>query len=212
MIRAYDESYLNKAQIALGLMMQFAVYDLGYEPDDFFSRFALSEIGISFEKGMPKYTVGMSGYELAYEVIRATEESAGIKEPTYKMSRSPEYWAGWALAFYQWYSGYDFMNILAAVPLTKIIAMYPTYHEMDIMQFVDRMDEHMRSAYPQTKLRIRRKNCGLSQSELAADSSVPLRQIQLFEQRQRDINKTAAETLLQLSKALYCNMEDLMER
>lgn len=62
-----------------------------------------------------------------------------------------------------------------------------------------------------TRLRIRRENCGLSQSELAADSGVPLRQIQLFEQRQRDINKTAAETLLQLSKALYCNMEDLME-
>ena len=76
---------------------------------------------------------------------------------------------------------------------------------------MDRMDEHMRSTYPLTRLRIRRENCGLSQSELAAESGVSLRQIQLFEQRQRDINKTAAETLLQLSKALYCNMEDLME-
>ena len=65
----------------------------------------------------------------------------------------------------------------------------------------------MRSAYPQTRFRIHRENCGLSQSELAAESGVPLRQIQLFEQRQRVINKTAAETLLQLSKALYWNME-----
>ena len=63
----------------------------------------------------------------------------------------------------------------------------------------------MRSAYPQTRFRIHRENCGLSQSKLAADSGVPLRQIQLFEQRV--INKTAAETLLQLSKALYWNME-----
>ncbi len=53
---------------------------------------------------------------------------------------------------------------------------------------------------------------GFSQSELAAESGVPLRQIQLFEQRQRNINKTAAETLLRLSKTLCCRMEDLMEK
>jgi len=40
---------------------------------------------------------------------------------------------------------------------------------------------------------------------------VPLRQIQLFEQGQRDINKTAAVTLYKLSKALCCRMEDLLE-
>ena len=37
------------------------------------------------------------------------------------------------------------------------------------------------------------------------------RQIQLFEQRQRDINKASAVTLLMLSRALHCRMEDLIE-
>lgn len=51
----------------------------------------------------------------------------------------------------------------------------------------------------------------LAQSQLSAESGVPCKQIQLFEQRQRDINKTVAETLLRLSRLLYCRMEDLME-
>ncbi len=51
----------------------------------------------------------------------------------------------------------------------------------------------------------------MSQSDLAAYSGVKLRQIQLFEQRQRNINKASAVTLLKLSRALSCRMEDLME-
>jgi DNA-binding Xre family transcriptional regulator len=127
------------------------------------------------------------------------------------MDKSPEYWSGWALAFYQWYSGRSFMDILSAVPLSEIIRMYPVYHEMDIQQFVDRMDEILKEAYPATRLKTRRVTSGMSQSELAADSGVALRQIQLFEQRQRDINNAAAITLLQLSKSLHCRMEDLIE-
>ena len=74
------------------------------------------------------------------------------------------------------------------------------------------MQEEMKNAHADTNLRMRRKACGFSQSRLAAAARVPLRQIQLFEQRQRDINKTAAETLLRLGRALGCSMEDLMEK
>jgi len=35
--------------------------------------------------------------------------------------------------------------------------------------------------------------------------------IQLYEQRQNDINKAQAGTLLNLTKALGCEMQDLME-
>ena len=83
---------------------------------------------------------------------------------------------------------------------------------MDISQFVDPMDVQMRQASTQTRLRQRRDTCGMSQSDLARDADVPLRQIQLFEQGQRDINKTSAVTLFKLSKALHCKMEDLLER
>ncbi len=46
---------------------------------------------------------------------------------------------------------------------------------------------------------------------VSKSSGIPLRQIQLFEQKQRDINKTSADTLYRLSKALCCKMEDLLE-
>ena len=47
---------------------------------------------------------------------------------------------------------------------------------------------------------------------LAEKADVSIRQIQLFEQRERDINKTSAETLNKLSKALHCKMEDLLDK
>lgn len=51
----------------------------------------------------------------------------------------------------------------------------------------------------------------MSQRELADLSGVSLRSIQQYEQRTKDINKTVTESLLALSRALGCRMEDLME-
>ena len=56
-----------------------------------------------------------------------------------------------------------------------------------------------------------REYANLSQRELAETSGVPLRQIQLFEQGQRDINKSQVHTLLLLSKALSCDIETLID-
>ena len=211
-IRAYSEEYVAGAQRNLGDAVDFAVMTLGLEPDVFGRVFAASDTARQFGSGNPRYVAGMNGCELARKVLTETNTPFADAEDARYIDKGPEYWAGWALAFYQWYSGESFMRILSAVPMEKIIAMYPVFHEMDLMQFVDRMREKMKEAYPRTNLRRRREISGLSQSELAAEADVPLRQIQLFEQRQRDINKTAAETLLRLSKALCCRMEDLMER
>ena len=37
MIRAYSEMYLDRAQTALATMLDFAVNDLGWDPDAFLS-------------------------------------------------------------------------------------------------------------------------------------------------------------------------------
>lgn len=211
-IHAYFEEYVAGAQRNLGDAVDFAVMTLGLEPDVFGRSFAVSDTSRQFGNGNPRYVAGMNGCELARKVLTETHTPFADAEDAMYIDKGPEYWAGWALAFYQWYSDDSFMKILSAVSLEEIIAMYPVYHEMDIMQFVDRMREKMKEAYPTTNLRRKREISGLSQSRLAAESGVPLRQIQLFEQRRRDINKTAAETLLRLSKALCCRMEDLMER
>lgn len=211
MIRAYDKVYLDKARIALGRMLDFAVYDLKYDIADFFNLFIGSGVARRFETGDFAVLVGMSGVELAYEVL----ERSGIKnqriKPNYTASRSEEYWTGWALAYYQWETAMRFAEIVRYVHIKDIRALYRPYHEMDIRQFVDRMDEMYKAAKPETNLKLLRKRAGLSQHGLAELSGIPVRTIQQYEQRQKNINKAQAEYLVVLSKVLCCNVEDLME-
>lgn len=210
-IRAYDESYVSGAQNVLGHAVDFAVMSLDLDPDTFGNSFAVSQVSKQFAAGNPKYVAGMNGCDLVRIILTETNTPFTDTEDAMYLDKSPEYWSGWALAYYQWHSRRSFMDILSAVPLSEMIRMYLVYHEMDVRQFVDRMDELMNGAFPTTRLKARRVTSSMSQSELSADSGVALRQIQLFEQRQRDINNAAAITLLQLSKSLHCRMEDLLE-
>ena len=60
---------------------------------------------------------------------------------------------------------------------------------------------------PLKQMRI--KN-GLSQSGLSKASGVPLRTIQQYEQRQKDLAKARAEYLIALSRALNCDPSRLI--
>ena len=212
MIHAYDKVYLDKARTALGRMLDFAVYDLKYDIEDFFVLFITSGIAARFEKGDYRVIVGMSGVELAYKVLELTKGEENRIKPQYSADRSEEYWAGWALAYYQWDTALSFEEIVRAVPMKRIVQMYSPYHEMDIRQFCDKMNERYRTAQPETNLKALRQRSGLSQRELSEQSGVPLRTIQQYEQRQKSINKAQSEYLLMLARALCCNMEDLLEK
>ena len=211
MIRAYHKVYLEKARNNLGRMLDFATYDLGYDPCTFFDLFINSGLAKGFEKGEFNLTVGMSGVELAYRVLELTNLQIEDPQPRYTADRSPEYWAGWALAYYQWETALSFLDILECVPLDDIIRMYSPYHEMDIRQFCDRMNELYREANPETRLKQIRQRAGMSQSELAEQSGVPVRTIQQYEQRQKNINKAKAEYLVMLARVLNCPAEELIE-
>ena len=56
-----------------------------------------------------------------------------------------------------------------------------------------------------------RKNSGLTQRELAERSGTSLRMVQLYEQRQQDIRRAEAQTLVSLSHILGCDVVDLFE-
>lgn len=211
MIRAYHKVYLEKARNNLGRMLDFATYDLGYDPCTFFDLFINSGLAKGFEKGEFNLTVGMSGVELAYRVLELTNHQIEDPQPRYTADRSPEYWAGWALTYYQWETALSFLDILECVPLDDIIRMYSPYHEMDIRQFCDRMNELYREANPETRLKQIRQRAGMSQSELAEQSGVPVRTIQQYEQRQKNINKAKAEYLVMLARVLNCPAEELIE-
>jgi len=212
MIRAYDKNYLEKARTALGRMLDFAVYDLKYDLSVFFELFLSSGVAALFEQGDYTVTVGMSGVELAYKVLEASKVPYERVKPKYTADRSREYWIGWALAYYQWETALHFSEIVRYVPISDIAALYSPYHEMDIRQFCDKMNDLYRAAQPETSLKQRRKNVGLSQRELAEQSGVPIRTIQQYEQRQKSINKAQAEYLVMLARVLCCDVEDLLEK
>lgn len=67
------------------------------------------------------------------------------------------------------------------------------------------------NAYSETNLKRIRTIYGCSQKKLAEMSGVSLRSIQMYEQRNKDINKAQSESLYRLAKALGCKMEDLLE-
>ena len=212
MIHAYDKAYLEKARTALGRMLDFAVYDLKYDLSVFYDLFLASGTAALFEQGDYSVTVGMSGVELAYLVLESSDVPYDRVKPQYAAERSAEYWAGWALAYYQWETALRFSEINRCIPIQDVVRLYSPYHEMDIRQFCDRMNALYRIAQPETRLKQRRKNAGLSQRELAERSCVPIRTIQQYEQRQKSINKAQAESLVMLSKALCCGVEDLLEK
>lgn len=210
-IHAYDEEYLWLAQRVLGDALDYAVYSCELDADQFFGMFLASGVAEQFGNGNPMYVAGMTGCELVKKVVsKSGMNMQDISEEMY-LDKSPEYWAGWALAYYQWYTGKSFSRIHQAVSVRDILYLYPMLHEADIMKFVEIMNEKLQAFYVETNLKRIRRLVRLSQSELAENSGVSLRQIQLLEQREEDINKIQAINLFKLSRILGCKCEELLE-
>lgn len=208
-IRAFNELYLSDAQTNLANAFDYAI-NVCKQPADIFGEiFARSDYAKKFECGDPAIVSGKSGVELVKVILAKTVDS--FPQPQFSQDRSPEYWAGWALAYYQWYSAKRFRDIFARIPLSQIILMYKVFHEMDITAFVESIDRRYNEIEVETKLRSLREVRGLSQRELSNISGVKLRSIQLFEQKVNDIDKAQAHTLYKLARVLGCTIEDLLE-
>lgn len=137
MTTAYNEAYLDDAMQNLGDMVEYAVCDCGYDPDEFFGWFISSGIAAKFEKGNPKYVVGMSGVELAWEVLRAINISVKQTVCEDRFYKGREFWAGWIMAYYQWITGKRFEDIVGGgLTLFQVFSMY-ILHEADVSKFVD---------------------------------------------------------------------------
>lgn len=211
MTHAYNELYLSDAKKSLGTMFDYAVNDCKYKIEWLVELFLKSGYAKKFETGNPAVVSGMSGVELTRNIVYAVYKEDIVIEAVQPFDKTPEYWAGWALASYQWYSGYRFEDIFERVRMSEILDMYPLFHEMDITRFYEAMDEKMMQSLPDSKLKKVREAAGLSQRELAEKSGVSLRSIQMYEQKNNDIDKAQAHSLYKLAVALGCSMEDLME-
>lgn len=212
MIHAYQECYLNSAKRNIGIAFNYAINVCKISGADFVNMFLISNISKRIENGEPLYLKGKSGIEIAKEII---EQSTG-KEIEYKeiinYEKSKEYWIGYAITYYQWYSNKKFRLIFNAISYYDLEKMYFTLHEADISKLVEILDDIFKKKYPDTNLKRIRMEANLTQTELAKRSGVSLRSIQMYEQKNKDINKANVTSLYMLSKALNCNIEDLIEK
>ena len=211
MTRAYNELYLSDAKNRLADMFDYAINDCKEEPDWFAVLFVQSGYAQQFERGNPTIVSGRSGIELAIDVLYYAYREQRPKERRYSQERTPEYWAGWALAEFQWHSGRRFKDIFDSMPFSRIVSMYKVYHEMDISRFIEYAERICSEIKRDTKLKTIRESRGLSQVELAQQSGVKLRSIQMYEQRVNDIDKAQGQTLYKLARTLGCSVEDLLE-
>ena len=118
---AYSEMYLEDAMRTLGEAVDFALCDQGLNPAELTAILSNALEIKQFERGMPRVICGMSGDELAREIIaRAGLKPAECRE-SYPFDRSPQYWAGWVLAYTQWASCLGFSDLFEVAPFDCVI-------------------------------------------------------------------------------------------
>jgi len=125
-------------------MLDYAVYDCGCDGDAFFSQFICSGVATQFERGNPKFVGGMSGVEVALEVFRRATGNTPEAEPSAAEDKSPEYWAGWSIAYYQRYTGIRFSDMVAnGLTVSRVCSMY-VLHEADVSKFAEAANQIVR--------------------------------------------------------------------
>lgn len=210
---AYSELYLDDAMNILGEAVEFAVCDLGYEPDEFFNLFITSGVASNFENGNPKFVTGMSGAELVNTVLCSVGKKRTEKKPSASLDKGREYWSGWISAYYQWQTNGRFCDMAEnGLTLSRVMSMY-ILHEADVTKFTEEADGIIsrNKAKSKTNLYKIRSARGLTQKQLSDASGVSLRMIQLYEQKQNDISKAQAGMVIALAKALGCEARELIE-
>ena len=239
MTHAYDEICLGRASDTLGRMLDFSVYSLHYDIESMLTLFIASGIAAQFERGDIRTIAGMSGVELSYEVLEKSGIAFERTQPRYTKSLSPEYWCGHTLAHIQWETCLSFEQIMTSFSPKGFVSEYVKNRfsfldslPLDISEeertakisdFIRQFTNETAAGFissetsgndsgtaedtPLKKMRI--KN-GLSQSGLAKTSGVPLRTIQQYEQRQKDIARARAEYLIALARAMDCDPSRLI--
>ena len=218
--RAYDKFYLSNVMKNMGFAVDFAVNGCSLSVDSFYDFFIASKVASQIENGSPVFICGSSGTELALTVFDRVGYEAKIDgkpfssfDDYYCFDRTPEYWAGWILAFYQWNTQLSFSKIREYLPFSQIVEMYHPLHEAPEEKFLDVMNDiiNEKSQDRKTNLHRLRKLSGLTQKELAELSGVNIRTLQQYESGAKDINRASGQAINDLARALRCNFYDVME-
>ena len=205
-MNAYNALYLDDACNLLGSYFDVAVNEYGYSIEEAWERFIISSYSYPFERGMPDVLSGISGGELYARIFDINARSERVF-----IDKTPEYWLGFSIAYYQWFTSVKFSFISQYTDIDYLLSLYHPYHEMDITSFIIKMNKMINEAKGKTNLQIRRERLSLTRKQLSFESGVSIRTIEQYEQGLKDINNAKAITVLALSKPLFCDSIDLLE-
>ena len=202
MIHAYSKLYINSVMRNIAALFDIAINAEGILPNKFADQFAQSSIAKGIEGAVPDILAGKSATELLTMILNRE-----VRYTVVPTNRTPEYWAGWVLAYTQWKLNKTFKDILSVISFEEIISMYYPYHEASEEKFVEKIKERFPVVSSLKKIRQQRK---LTQSQLAEISGVNIRSIRSYEQGDNDILKAQGDTLYMLARALDCSIEELI--
>ena len=126
MIHAYSETYVNTVMKNLAGLFDLAINAEMYDADNFADIFSSSSVASGIETGTPDMLAGKSATELLIEIT-----NKDIKYDSVPMDGTPQHWAGWILAYAQWYLNKSFSEIISVMPFSQLINIYHPYHEAD---------------------------------------------------------------------------------
>ena len=98
----------------------YAIRVCGVPGENFIKLFTVSSVSKHMENGEPAYLAGKSGVELAVQILAETTGTTNPPEPPERYARSCEYWIGWAVAYYQWYSGRKYSEIFKVLSFAEL--------------------------------------------------------------------------------------------
>lgn len=212
MTHVYAEHYLSDAMENLGEAFDYAVNSCNVTLDGFMELFIAGGYADRYGTGNPKVVSGISGTELAIEVITKSGQTMDFPDAKMEYDCSPEYWCGWILAYYQWYTSRSFREIHDNISMQEIFKLYSTHHEASEEKFVDTVNKIIARKHNVTRIQRQRKRCGYSQRELAERAGVNIRTLQQYELGTKSINKASVQTISALANVLGCRVEDLLEQ
>ncbi len=222
---AYNRSYLENVKSNLGAMLDCGINTLEFGPRDFYNMFLDSDMSDKINRGDAYSICTLGGVELAeYVVCFAMNNSKYIhvkkaSDPAFNQHlndaiinvNSKEYWAGTVIAEYSWEKNMSYQELDGYISVEEVIGLYKDFANADSLVINIRLDEMLNAKKKVAKLKLRREMLGLSQSELAEQSGIPLRTLQQYEQRRKNINNAKAVYLVDLASVLRCEVRDLIE-
>ena len=222
---AYNRSYLENVKSNLGAMLDCGINTLEFGPREFYNMFLDSDMSDKINRGDAYSICTLGGVELAeYVVCFAMNNSKYIhvkkaSDPAFNQHlndaiinvNSKEYWAGTVIAEYAWEKNTSFQELDGYISVEEVINLYKDFANADSLVINIRLDEMLGAKKKVAKLKMRREMLGLSQSELAQQSGIPLRTLQQYEQRRKNINNAKAVYLVDLASVLRCEVRDLIE-